>query len=149
MIKHSDRANITLPEIFEYVNKQTSNDDKYLVLRRYSNTMQMKWFVNAMYNFDFKDYYIPKYRQSTLPVGLTQTIGKNIKRIESAIRLFQRGNTKKYDDLMTITLESVSKDEAVLLEQLFANKKVEGISKSIWKKLYPDFFRNEDQVQEV
>lgn len=142
MLKPTHRSNITLPEIFEYVQSLDSQSEKLEALRSYSNMKQLKWFVNAMYNYDFNGFDIPPYTPNMQPVGLTQTIGRNLTRLDAAIKLHQAGRLERYNDIMTIVLESVSRDEALLLERLFANKKIDGVSKAMWKKIYPEFFRS-------
>ena len=141
-MKKTHRSNITLPEIFEKARDYETQEEKYEFLHGYKNTNQLKWVVNAMYNFDFDGFYIPKYKPNHYPPDLCNgNIGKQIKRLESAIACMQKGDKKRYDDIMTIVLESVHKDEALLLERIFTNKKVDGFSKSVWKRLYPEFFR--------
>ena len=142
MLKPTHRSNITLPEIFEYIQSLDSQSDKLEALSSYSNMNQLKWFVNAMYNFDFTDFKVPDYTPNLQPIGLTQTIGRNLSRLEAAIKLHQVGKLDRYNDVMSIVLENVSRDEALLLERLFTNKKLDGVSKAMWKKIYPEFFRS-------
>jgi hypothetical protein len=150
MIKQTHRQNITAPEIFEYVNKQETPQEKAQALAPYRNMIHMKWIVNAVYNFDFTGYPIPQYQPNHSPPGICNGhIGNQLKRIESAITCYQKGNKQQYEKIMTIVLESVSRDEALLLERIFNNKKIDGISKTIWKKVFPEFFRFEQGEEEV
>jgi hypothetical protein len=143
MLKQTHRANITLPEIFEYVQMQETQELKVQALLTCRNSKQLKWFVNAMYNFDFHGFPIPDYKPNKSPVGIAQSINTHINRLESAVVMHQKGNMKRYEDIMAITLECISRDESLLLERLFLNKKVDGISKAMWKKVFPEFFRDE------
>ena len=143
MIKMTHKQNITLPEIFDYMNEQETQDDKLQVLSLYKNMKQMKWLVNAMYNYDFTGFEIPDYTPNMSPPGLAQTINNNLSRLESAIKLNQMGKIDRYNDVMSIVLSNVSRQESLLLERILLNKKVEGVSKAMWKKIYPEFFRTE------
>lgn len=141
------RPNTTLPEVFEKARSYSTNEEKLAILRKH-NSQQLKWFVNATYNFDFSGIILPKYKVNTHPTEICYlTINRALKRIEQAIIYHQKGNMQRYDDLMTVTLESVSKAESSLLEDLFNNKKIDGISKKVWKEMYPEFFRNEEIAQ--
>jgi len=146
-MSHLIRPNTTLPELFDKVRSMESNADKLFVLRQY-NSRQLSWFVNATYNFDFSDYKIPKHKKGFKPPEICYlTLNKAINRIEAAVTFHQNGNIAKYEDLMNLVLEGVSAKEAELLEDLFNNKKIEGISKSVWKELYPKFFRTEEKTE--
>jgi|AntRauTorcE11897_2_1112592.scaffolds.fasta_scaffold09184_5 hypothetical protein len=143
------RSNKTLPELFDRVRECNTNEEKIDVLTKYKSR-QMRWFVNATYNFDFSDFKIPEYTPN--PKNRPQEIcylslNKAVNRIESAINFHKLGNDKRYNDLMTIVLENVSYREAKLIEDLFTNKKIEGISKTVWKKMYPEFFRSQEEIQ--
>lgn len=145
MIKQTHKENITAPEIFDYVNTLDTPQEKFQALSMYRNMIHIKWICNAIYNFDFSKFYIPKYQPNHHPVGLCHGhIGNQLNRIESAIKMHQMGKNKDYERIMTIVLESVSRDEALLLEKIFNNKKIDGISKTVWKKVYPEFFRSGD-----
>ena len=140
----------TLPEIFETVNKLESKEEKIELLKLY-DTKHMRWLVDFIYNTEKDDLYIPPYQKNNRPPEICNTsIGRSLTRINSAIRI-RRTNTerahRKYRDLMTIVLQEVSKDEAKLLEDVFNGKKITGIHKSVWKAVYPEFFRNEDSSQ--
>lgn len=141
------RPNTTLPEVFDKVRTFDNNDDKIAILKKY-NSKQLAWFVNNTYNFDFSKYTLPEYTPNTKPPEICYlTINKAITRIQAAVSFHNKGNMKRFDDLMTLVLEGVSKREAELIEDLFANKKIDGISKTVWKKVYPEFFRTEEKAK--
>ena len=146
-MEHLVRPNTTLPELFDKVRSMSTNEEKVSILRKY-NSRQLSWFVDATYNFDFSDYKIPKYKRGFKPPEICYlTLNKAINRIEVAVIQHQNGNISKYDDLLNLILEGISAKEALLLEDLFKNKKIEGISKSVWKEVFPKFFRNEEQTK--
>lgn len=141
-MKKTHRANITIPEIIEFVSKYDNNDEKLKLLSMYRNNKALVWYVYKMYNYDFNRFYIPEYKPSTFPPDLCRgNIGTQSTRIDAAIKAFESGNEKKYDDLMNLVLEGVSREESKLLEDLFNNKKINNVHKSVWRKLYPEFFR--------
>jgi hypothetical protein len=141
-MKKTNRANVTIPEMIDFISNCETSAEKIELLSMYKNNKALIWFVYMMYNYDFTGFYIPEYKASSFPPDLCRgNIGTQAKRIEAAINAFKRGDTKKYDDLMNLVLEGVSREEALLLESLFSNKKIESVHKSVWRKLYPQFFR--------
>lgn len=141
------RPNTTLPEVFEKARGYSTNEEKLMILRKH-NSQQLMWFVNATYNFDFSGIILPEYKVNNSPPEICYlTINRALKRIEQAIVYHQKGNMQRYDDLMTVTLEGMSKAESKLIEDLFNNKKIEGISKKVWKEMYPEFFRAEEKTE--
>ena len=141
------RPNTTLPEVFDKVRSLESNDDKVAVLKKY-NSKQLAWFVNNTYNFDFSKYTLPEYKKNNKPPEICYlTINKAINRIQAAVSFHNKGDMKRYEDLMTLVLEGISRAEAELLEDLFDNKKIDGISKTVWKKVFPEFFRTEEKAK--
>ena len=149
MNRLTDRNNITLPEIFDKMREFDTEEKRveFLISRKQK---QMAWYVATLYNFDFQNCYIPEYKPNKYPPDLCNgNIGTNINRIESAITCLRNGDKAKYDKLMTIVLESISHIESQLLEELFDNKKQEDISKDMWRKVYPEFFRPETDTATI
>lgn len=130
----------TLPEIFERVAQEDGTDKKAALLKRF-DSRHLQWFVDAMYNRDLSDLKIPEYKKSTLqPTVTLMTIKQAIPRIEAAYR--HRDNEKTSKRNLQIALENVTAEEADLLERLIrGEKKINGVSKAVFKKVYPQFFR--------
>lgn len=141
------RANLTLPEVFDNVRMYNTHNEKVKLLKL-SKSKQLAWIVNATYNYDFSAHKLPKYKKSIYPVGMSyQTINSTLSRLEGAIKQHQMGNIKKYETMMLLVLENITADEALLLESVFNNKKIDGISKSVWKQVYPHFFLDEKETK--
>lgn len=136
-------TNKTIKEVFDYVADNAKSNQEKLVLLKQFNHRGIKWLVHAMYCRDLSHLPIPKYTPNHRDKDLCHaTIFNSINRIETAFRLYET-KPKKYDDLMTLVLQELPKDDAQLLVDVMSGKKVQGISKSIWKQLYPEFFRSE------
>lgn len=141
MIKYINTAK-TLPEIFEEIRAIESRDEKIARLKLYQNRA-LEFFVNGLYNVDWSSLPIPKYEPSTKPVGICfSSILGSIERIKSALNI-SKSNPQRAELLMIRVLESVSADEAELLINMFKGRKVDGISKAMFREVYPKFFRDE------
>lgn len=137
------RDNKTIPEIFDAVRAaEGSVDDKAQVLKMYDRK-DLRFVVDFMYNGNKDGLYVPEYTPSSKPVGMNyMTIGTALKQIEAALQY--RTQIDVYERNVVRVLESVSADEAQLIADLFEGKKVEGISKAVFKRVYPAFFRQSD-----
>lgn len=142
MIKdHQINKNRSIPEIFDHVRTYKSKANKVTLLKKYDNR-HLRWFVNAMYNVDWSEMEVPKYKPSPRPPEIShQSIGTAIPRIEQAYR--QRFNRPEQTErLLLLVLEEMSAPEAELLVHVFNGKKrIEGVSKHVFKEVYPDLFR--------
>lgn len=135
----------TLPEIFEEVRNLESVIEKVNHLSHYKGKA-LRFFVNSLYNIDWSDVVIPEYTPSKNPPGLAfGSITTNIERINVALKV-AKTNPKRSRELVQLVLESVTKEEAQLLVDMFTGKRVEGINKAVFKKVYPEFFRSEDSI---
>ena len=131
----------TLPEIFDDVRRQETNSEKVRLLSFYKQSKSLAFFVDSLYNKDWSSLPIPEYTPSRMPIGICYSnIGKEINRINAAFN-FSKTDKAKAELLMIRILESVSADEAELLVNMFKGRKVDGISKSVFKEVYPEFFR--------
>lgn len=136
--------NKTVSEAFDFVTKEASNNDEKIKILQQLKSRSMKWVVQAMYTRDLSKYPIPKFEYNHRDAGICYaTIHNSINRMESAFRVYNKGNEAKYNDLMTLVLQELPKEEAELLIDVMAGKKTRGISKTVWKKIYPEFFRSE------
>jgi hypothetical protein len=136
-------TDITLPEVFAKVSSQKSTNDKINVLKLY-DSKALRWFVYSMYNIKW-DLEIPEYKVPTSPPGLTySSISKSLLRLDLIEKLKDSEKLQDKDKLekqLILVLENVSKDESELLVNLFSgSRKVEGIPKTVFRGVYPDFF---------
>ena len=144
------KINISLPEIFDQVRDLSSKDEKVQMLKSYRELKHLKWFVNAMYNYDFSKTFVPRYTPSKFPPDMCANIWTQVKRIDSAVHvLYRAGDDHRYDKMMTLALEAMSADEAELIAHMMNGKKVDGISKRMWREVYPEFFRTEEAATSV
>lgn len=134
----------TLPEIFERVAQLKSNKDKVALLRLYDNKT-LRWFVNSLYNVDWSEMEVPQYKPSKRPPEIShQSIGTAIKRIDQAY-FYRKTNPEITERNLILVLEEMSSAESELLVNMFnGRRKIEGVSKSVFKELYPNFFRIEE-----
>lgn len=136
----------TLPEVFDTVRQCETKEQKIQLLKAY-NTVTLKMFVDLMYNADLTDFKLPKVVPNKRPPEIcNMTLHTARKRIMTAIR---SNNEKVFEKNMTIVLEEISAPEHELLVNLFKGKKVEGISKSIFKEVYPDLFRFQESNETI
>lgn len=143
-MKQTHREVKTIPEILELVDMKETREDKIAVLMQYRNMRQLQWVVNASYNFDFSGFEIPKYTPNMNPTALCQKIHNHLKRLENCVVMFQNSDFERYEKNMIIALEGVSRKESLLLVKLFTNKKINGVSKTMWKEVFPEFFRHSE-----
>lgn len=135
--------NKTVAETLSFVVKEASNNDEKVKILQQLKNRSLKWIVQAMYTRDLSKYPTPKFEYNHRDAGICHgTIHNSINRIESAFRVYDK-NPKSYDDLMTLVLQELPREEAELLIDVMAGKKTRGISKTVWKKIYPEFFRTE------
>ena len=149
---NTNKLDLTIPEVFERASKLDS-DKKIQFLRKYDGK-SLQWFISSLYNFDWSELEIPEFNLSVLPVGNNfMTIKSAIPKLQAIAKFLSvepdKRNLKRIEDLMVLVLENVSKDEANLLIRLFTGqRKIEGLSKTVWKKVYPDFFTQVESKQE-
>lgn len=143
------KTNITLPEIFEEVRRLTTKPEKIQMLKSFRNLRHLRWFVNATYNTDFSKAHVPRYTENKYPPDMCGNMWTQAKRIDAAFGFLQRGDVELYDRNMTLVLETLSKQEADLVVNMLRGKKVDGISKRMWREVYPEFFRPEEASQAV
>jgi carboxylesterase type B len=134
------KKNRTIHEVFAIITEQKTKKEKIDALRTYDNRV-IRWYVDCLYNRDWSDMQVPSVKLSHRPYGICSTnLAKSISRIEQAYfyRLTKPEVTEK---MLTIVLSEISEPEAKLLLNMFNGKKIEGIHKSIFKEVYPEFFR--------
>lgn len=131
---------ISAAEILETAAKLESNEDKVEYLSKYVRK-DIRFLVELMYVHDLKGLYIPEYTPLDKPYTMAfMTLGTAIAKIKAA--LVYRENKPVYEKNLIRVLESVTKEEAALLVHVLTGKKIEGISKATFKKVYPEFFRS-------
>lgn len=138
---------LTLPEIFDRVGKKDTIDEKTKLLKMY-DTKALRWFVDSLYNRDLSDVNIPDYTPSDKPSGLAfMSITNAIPRIEAAIN--NKDNERVSSRNMALVLSNVTSDEAKLIEKVIkGERRIAGVSKTVFKKVYPEFFRSEEKESE-
>ncbi len=133
---------LSLPEIFKRVAAESTIEDKVNLLKRFDRK-DMRWVVDFMYNANLDGVYVPEYKPSNFIVGMAYvTFNTAIPKIEAALN--NRADPKTYDRNLIIVLEGMHNDEAELLSELLMGKKIEGVSKQVFKRVYPAFFRESD-----
>lgn len=137
-------ASLTIPEVIQRAQKMDTNEEKIRYLRQYRNR-NLRWFVATLYDNQVAELSIPipQYTPTHYPVGMAPMSFKTaITRFENACRLWDT-NRGRAENLLVLVLESVSEDEANLFKMiLLGQKKFEGISKAVWKGVYPELFQS-------
>jgi hypothetical protein len=138
-MKHINR-NLTIPEIFKRVTALEGTIDEKAKLLAQFDRKDIRWVVDFMYNGEIDGVVVPEFKRSNRPVGQEyMTILTAIPKLNSA--LGNRHNKAVFDRNMIMVLENISGDESDLLVSLMNGKKVEGVSKAVFKRVYPAFFR--------
>lgn len=129
-------------EIFEEFDKATTKQERLSVLRKYDHPM-FRLFLQAAFhpNIAF-DVTVPKWRPAPEPAGLNYTyldteMAKMYRFVKDHPARPAGLTDKKKTELLLVTLESLHKDEASLLERLI--KKDLGI-KHLTPKLVEEAF---------
>ena len=129
-------------EIFEEFNKAPTKQERLNVLRKYDHPM-FRLFLQAAFRSDIQfDVAVPKWRPAPEPAGLNYTyldseMGKIYRYVKDHPSRPVGLTDKKKSELLLVTLESLHKDEADLLERLV--KKDLGI-KHLTPKLVEEAF---------
>lgn len=106
-------------EIFEQIELAVDKDERIKILKK-NESVPLKDFFRLLYNDKIEfDVEIPKYRPAPEPAGLNFTyLHAEIKKLYRYIKGDPRADVlsaKKKQELLTVTLESLHKDEAELL----------------------------------
>ena len=136
-------TSLPIPEIFKRVSEQPTIEDKANMLKQFDRR-DIRWVVDFMYNADVTGLYIPDYTPSSTISGVSYaSFNTSLARIESALN--NRNNKKIYERVLCGVLETMHESEATLLCDILLGKKIEGVSKQVFKKAYPAFFRESDE----
>ena len=137
---------LTLPEVFKRVAEKETIEEKAKALKAYE-TKSLRWFIDSLYNRDLSDIVIPEYKVSKNPSGIAfMNINNSMNRIEAAIS--NKDKPWIMNRNLTLVLEGVTSEEASLIEKLLkGERRITGVSKTVFKKAYPEFFRTEEEVQ--
>lgn len=135
---------ISIPEVFQKVAELNGTvDEKAQLLSKY-DTKPLRWVTQMMYNPTFvgglDDLELPtEYKKCTDPVGLTpMSFASAIPKIEVA--LLNRKDKKTFDRHFMLVLENLHPTESDLILSILSGKKIEGVSKAVFKRTYPEFF---------
>jgi len=133
------QANRSVAEVLEYAASFNTNEDKIKVLKAYE-TKGLKFVINMMYNWDWSGTKIPKHTKSGHPSDISyKTINSCITDLSSAYK-FKDTKPEVTRKILIKTLESLSTKESELIIDVIKGKKIEGISKSVFKRAFPNFF---------
>lgn len=138
-------ASLTIPEVIERAQNLETNSEKSRFIKMYRNS-NLRWVVYRLYNNEDvleKNIKVPDFKPSHYPVGMNPVSFKQaIQRFENAVKLWE-SNPQRAENVLSMVLEGVSPDEANLFIMVIqGKKKFEGISKSVWKEVYPDLFQS-------
>lgn len=141
------RINKHLPadEIFARVRDLNGTIDEKAQLLNQFDRKDIRWLVDFAYNGGVVPgtFSLPEYKVSNRPHGIDYlTLMSALPQLNAALRY--KDNAKVFNKNMAIVLENISAGEAKLLCDLFAGKKIEGVSKAVLKRVYPTFFRQLD-----
>lgn len=134
----------TLPEIFSRVNELESDDAKVKRLLMYRSSV-LSWYVKSVYLDDYSDIELPEYTSSKYPPGNTYlTLGNCYSRLDHLFSLYRSGYKSQAQRAMTLMLESISADEAKLVEDVIVGRQLfnVNISLDVWKKIYPQLLKD-------
>ena len=117
-------SDILYSEIFAEFDKAKNKAERIAVLRKYDHP-RFREFLNYAFNPHIKfDVVVPKYREAVEPAGLnfaylSSEVPKLYRFIQNhPMRAEGLSETKK-TSLLAVLLESLHKDEALLLTKLF------------------------------
>ncbi len=136
---------LTIPEIFEKVGKLENNEQKSEMLRSY-DTKQMRWFVDSLYNTDWSAVEVPEdIRFNNRPPEIcNMSILNAITRINIA-RNWASDKPAVTKKNLHLVFEELSRPEAdLIINMIKGNRKIEGVSKWVFRKVYPQFFLIEE-----
>lgn len=146
MTKYINRSK-TLPEVFEEVRSLSSVEEKAEHLAKYK-TKSLAFYVNALYNLEWGEVEVPEFVYNTHPPGIAYaSIHSSIEQL-NAIHRLRNSNPKRAKEILHNVLESVTREEADLIVNLIKGKRVEGINKAVFKRVYPEFFRHKSEAEE-
>ena len=138
----------TIPEVIEHVAQMGTREDKVALLKMY-NTKTLRFVVDAMYNQEWTGVQIPVYVPNHRPVGIcNMSLHNSLRRLEAAYK-YRESNPEVTARNLEIALTEMSADESALLVSIIEGRKVAGISKAMWKEVYPDLFRFQESDAEL
>ena len=133
--------NRPIHQIFQNIQNEETKEDKVKVLKRYDNKA-IRWYVDNLYNRDWSVVEIPKFSYCHRPYGNCNiNLSKAISRLEQSFYYHDK-KPEVTERMLLLVLSEVSREEAELLLDLFAGRKIKGIHKSVFKEVYPEFFRS-------
>jgi len=134
----------TVPEILSDAAALDTNEDKVEFLRLCDNN-GLRFIASAMYEMDWRGVKIPEYTRSTYPIGnCSLSISNSVNRLRAAHAL-KDTQPRRSQHLLLLVLENVHANEAQLIERVIKGGKVEGVSKAVFRKVYPDMFRSNEK----
>lgn len=137
---------LTVPEILERAGAEDTVEDKIKVLRL-CDSKDLQWFVYTLYNWDWTKFTTPAHKPSTHPIGAAPMSWHNATLRMNAAKKLLDSAPKRAENQIALVLENVSAVEYQLLLSMLQNKKqIQGLHKSVFKKMYPTFFRTETDV---
>lgn len=138
-------SNRLYSEIFEEFEKASGQKNKVEVLRKYGTKAFKNFLCCALHpsiTFDVKD--IPTYKPAVEPAGLNfvyleQEMAQMYKYITHHPAKPHDITEKRQRELLIVTLESLHRDEAEILANMFKKSlKVRGLNAKIVKEAFPE-----------
>ena len=138
-------SNRLYSEIFDEFEKASGQSNKIEVLRKYGTKAFKNFLCCALHpgiKFDVKD--IPTYKPAIEPAGLNwvyleQEMNQMYKYITNHPAKPYDITEKRQRELITSTLESLHRDEAEILTNMFKKSlKVRGLNTKIVKEAFPE-----------
>lgn len=126
-------------EVLDIIRGTETKEEKVALLKAYE-TKGLKYLINGTYNVDWSDVKVPKFEFNTRPAAVcNMNLHKAIPRLEAAYN-YRYKNPNVTEKNLIIVLEEMSSGDAELVYNMLSGKKIEGISKTVLKEAYPEFF---------
>lgn len=138
--------NIPLNEIFDKVASSNGPvEERAAILRAYSRH-DLRWVVQYMIVEKHEPIHVPEFKYSNRPYGVSfSTLNQSITRIKAALGYLSQGKQTVFEKNIRLVLESVPNAEADLLVNILKGKKIEGVSRAVFKRAFPEYFPVSDQ----
>lgn len=148
MIKRKNISAYSVAQIVSYACMLESRDDKVSFLAQFKSK-GLENLVKYLYMTEWDGLEIPVYTKNTRDHAICYASFHNIDARLSAILKLKDSNPKRAELLLIRVLEELSSEDAALLATVIQGKKIKGISKSVFKEVYPTLFRfqNDDDNQ--
>lgn len=129
-----------LTEVFQMVAEHPGTIAERAEMLQKMKCKEMLWIVDFIYNHKDFPVPVPEFKRSIYPHDNNfMSLRTSIVTLNKALSLVNK-DEKQYNRLMRKVLENISGEESDLLVHVFQGKKIEGISKAVFKRAFPEFF---------